>query len=676
MNKKLFFIITIIISLFFIEPIYAENINNLEKKWEVRDEEGYQYDYMAENHYLRFSSTGFVSYDKFTGEKKEVEFEDGAYTYHYYENNQILVISTGENTANAKIYLYDDNLNVIKETDLGNLIIDYCKNLDSNYIIVSGNITEGNGMNRIVYYLDHQGNIYKQHELLTISSTHPYREYFESGKDVFADEQNNTYYLDNYKIVPYNLNADGTYTILKSNKLIKYDTNGTKITEVTIPNAKDTKIAKYNGKYYLESGIYTKEPDPNSNNTRTYIRLRIHLYDEGLNLLNTVELPQNEESYTLATTIGYSRGNHSIGVKNNQVYATVMRMNSSYDYTYNLNEDLTYTTEIKRNEQYGVLFLKSYLSNNQYKFPYYTKDDSVVKKIIKKKNNNQQISNVYYKKDGNNYIASILYEKHDGYDNDYKEYNKLELVYYDSKYNEIFSKLIYDWTLTQTNSCNGQIVANAVDILDNYIVLLANNNEENFFIIYDRAGNQVRDLTSDINDPYLSFHYVFSDPNGIFVEFSRQDYMCEFGVTQDNSQDGEVLPEILTGDEDRTVYHMLYYEFGSFLVKTKVIGGGGSIHASENSAREGAEVTFTITPDEGYVLGSVKVTDANGNTVIFNGNTFTMPSSDVLIEAEFVLAEQKVNPNTSDIAIATIFLITIAAGTIYIIQKKKFNFLK
>ncbi|MCD8100415.1 MAG: S-layer homology domain-containing protein, partial [Oscillospiraceae bacterium] len=67
---------------------------------------------------------------------------------------------------------------------------------------------------------------------------------------------------------------------------------------------------------------------------------------------------------------------------------------------------------------------------------------------------------------------------------------------------------------------------------------------------------------------------------------------------------------------------------------------GGTVSFSSTSAAAGRTVTVTVTPDEGYVLASLTVTDADGNTieVTDNGNgtySFTMPSSEVTVTPVF-----------------------------------------
>ncbi|MBU5433018.1 S-layer homology domain-containing protein [Intestinimonas sp. MSJ-38] len=67
----------------------------------------------------------------------------------------------------------------------------------------------------------------------------------------------------------------------------------------------------------------------------------------------------------------------------------------------------------------------------------------------------------------------------------------------------------------------------------------------------------------------------------------------------------------------------------------------GTIKADKSSAAKDSTVTITVTPDKGYELGKLTVTDKNGKTisVTAKGNgqyTFTMPASGVTVTASFV----------------------------------------
>ncbi len=126
---------------------------------------------------------------------------------------------------------------------------------------------------------------------------------------------------------------------------------------------------------------------------------------------------------------------------------------------------------------------------------------------------------------------------------------------------------------------------------------------------------------------------------------------------------GEVL-----GDENGCYDDKILYFSADYLVETKT-DGNGEVKASRVRANDGDAIEFTVTPKEGYVLGEVKVTDSNGNVVIFTDYKFTMPSADVLIEATFI----PINPNTSAISVTLIVILSIIFGIGLIVAIKKFK---
>ena len=70
-------------------------------------------------------------------------------------------------------------------------------------------------------------------------------------------------------------------------------------------------------------------------------------------------------------------------------------------------------------------------------------------------------------------------------------------------------------------------------------------------------------------------------------------------------------------------------------------GRNGSVSVSPKNASKGTTVTITVTPDAGYVLDELTVTDKNGDAIRLTNKgdgkyTFTMPRSKVTIEAAFV----------------------------------------
>ena len=115
------------------------------------------------------------------------------------------------------------------------------------------------------------------------------------------------------------------------------------------------------------------------------------------------------------------------------------------------------------------------------------------------------------------------------------------------------------------------------------------------------------------------------------------------------------------------INHIVQKYILSYNVTSKTDGNGIIKVKEKFSASE--KVLFEIIPNEGYKIDKIVVTDSSGNILTFHENTFTMPSTDVKIEATFIKEEK--NPDTSDIAILACIIIIIlgSAGTIYSTRK-------
>ena len=74
----------------------------------------------------------------------------------------------------------------------------------------------------------------------------------------------------------------------------------------------------------------------------------------------------------------------------------------------------------------------------------------------------------------------------------------------------------------------------------------------------------------------------------------------------------------------------------------------------KTSAKQGDTVTITVTPNDGYKLDKLTVTDAKGNTIAATKKsdgtyTFTMPSSKVSVKADFVKADTASDSRFTDV---------------------------
>lgn len=124
-------------------------------------------------------------------------------------------------------------------------------------------------------------------------------------------------------------------------------------------------------------------------------------------------------------------------------------------------------------------------------------------------------------------------------------------------------------------------------------------------------------------------------------------------------------------------YSLVVAEFSiKFNVEAKT-DGNGTINISSVKNFSNDEILFEIVPNEGYVLSSVKVIDAEGNEITFTKNSFVMPSKDVIVKASFKKIEEDSveNPNTltSGIIHLVILLIIVTISLGYFYKKIKYS---
>lgn len=208
--------------------------------------------------------------------------------------------------------------------------------------------------------------------------------------------------------------------------------------------------------------------------------------------------------------------------------------------------------------------------------------------------------------------------------------------------------LIFEKTFDEYNSFL------SVKIVANYIVVSALDytTDEVVILILDFNGNILQKITDS-----KYFDIGAGDTNFMVINAQEIGYgLCENSSAKLISY---------------TCYKFYNEVFYLPLNVTTKVSFGGKIIVGDGKYRQGEVVTFKVVPDDGYVLGLVKVTDSTGKEVIFKTDTFNMPSADVTIEAEFVVS----NPITKDIAIIVLLLVSIIAGIIMIRQSKKIRWL-
>ncbi len=240
-----------------------------------------------------------------------------------------------------------------------------------------------------------------------------------------------------------------------------------------------------------------------------------------------------------------------------------------------------------------------------------------------------------------------------------------------------------------------------VRIIDDYAAIIAKKKGGSDLLIFDKKGNLVQKISTTSNYSKIidtergfiiaqnscelllgaahtnitlkqnSSNLTQGSKSPVNIQYGYLDPCCKIGPsTGGGYQSPETDSQGTRLCKDNHEVYYLYHD-----IKTIVSEGKGTIEVI-NHQKPGVPVTFVVKPEEGYVLGIVKVTDSLGNVVYFTDYTFTMPSADVTIEVTFVKAEQKENPKTADIAITLIIIGAIFSGFMLIINKRKKDFLK
>ena len=111
--------------------------------------------------------------------------------------------------------------------------------------------------------------------------------------------------------------------------------------------------------------------------------------------------------------------------------------------------------------------------------------------------------------------------------------------------------------------------------------------------------------------------------------------------------DEDLTPPEKPSEEPEDFPSFIFFIYDIFTEDTE----NGNILIGESRAVVGQTVTFTVTPDDGYVLETLTVTDVKGNELPVDMNedgsySFTMPFSAVTIRAGFAKAEDETVPCT------------------------------
>lgn len=201
-------------------------------------------------------------------------------------------------------------------------------------------------------------------------------------------------------------------------------------------------------------------------------------------------------------------------------------------------------------------------------------------------------------------------------------------------------------------------------------------------LVYDKRGELVQTITDGSIHTSLvpsESGFITSSLNGLPEILGVYKHIVDNFIYEGEEKTIEISEEVLINILNYMIEILeevpIRTNHKTWYIKSDIkvfVEGKGQIEVIENSTM-GEYVEFKVIPKEGYVLSKIHITDANGNVVTYTGNTFTMPSHDVTIEAEF---KRVSNPATSTFAIIGIILITLISLYFIITNRKKADWLK
>ena len=207
---------------------------------------------------------------------------------------------------------------------------------------------------------------------------------------------------------------------------------------------------------------------------------------------------------------------------------------------------------------------------------------------------------------------------------------------------------------------NGQEVANPVDLeAGTYTVEVSADNcavfNPNITITADTATHTQTIVMTYLPADYTKVNEAIAKANALnkndYKDFSGVEAAVNAVVRDKNITEQADVDAMAQAIED-AIKGLVRKSSGSsrprYDVTTPSKPENGSVTVDPERARSGSRVTVTVTPDSGYKLGELVVTDKDGKKLELtdkgNGQyTFTMPSGKVEVAAEFV-KEVEVSP--------------------------------
>lgn len=612
--------------------VNASNIDKLELKWSITESIPNVSDsYLTNNKIFFKNDTVLYSYDKDGNKSESMDYKEYFSVVQLDDDELILVFSN-------KLLLINEELKEVNSVYVTGTIEYFFVN-DDSLLVFSSNLSKPN-IN--IYFERFDANL----ELLNKDDFRLFGGFsVEKKNDVFVvcDYYGNELYIDyNYTFKPVTSLSDGSFLVHYDNYFYKYDKNKKMIASIDLEesgiNQYKFKYYILNDKIYVSSISYVPKTTDSTSSDYGFNYYTIHLYLLNLDLKIVKE---NSISNSNKALKQYAPADYRYGFYLNNGNIYVYDGEALYNRYSKVSDDLSLVT---------VTSLEAVPINNSNSN---MSDSYMISRSINDyldDGTNLYSDFDYYKDDSGKYFV-VAYLWRD-INNRYEK--KSVLFFLDKDYNVLTKKDFSDWDVDDKSlypdyadnyPCFAKMYSAKIqEYLSDYLIVSWNTQKGSYIKIFDKKGNIIKDFSGDVSSIHMSPNILFvKDEAIVIVLIENFNFYCPAGISDYSS------------DEDLLGKQILYYDF-PFYIYTKT-DGNGDVQVSKSSQFSGQEIEFIVTPKEGYILEKVKVTDVNGNILVFTDYHFTMPSSDVLIEATFIKIPN--NPNTFDIIILALSVISL-----------------
>lgn len=635
-KKKVLFLLFLFLPFF----VDASNIEDLELKWSiVSDVPEFSVAYITDNKIILKNDKHLYSYNKDGKASVSKSFIDSFSVLQVEDNKLILVLE-------EKIVLLNEDLEEIGNFNFDGILAEYYINGDS--LLLFSCVRNDSNVKVLFYRFNFNLDVLNEDSFdfygnISIN--------LKDDKYIIEDSYDNLLYVDDdYVIAPMEKLDDGSFFVYNNNYFYKYDKNKKLIKTV---NFEDSGIEQYKFYHYvLNNKIYVSSVSLLANTSlKGYYFYTIHLYllDYDLTILKESTISNSTKSLKQYSPTDYY---YNLYLNEGGIYLYDGR--ALYDRYTRISEDLSLTTVTSEE---AVPENSSSTGNVSIR----TKIRNAIS-TISEPNAYFSYSFSYIENSDSGYIVSGVWSRSGSTKYEFQN----ELIFLDEKFNVKSRVVVDEWssideTLYPEYSSEYPCIDKRMDsqiseYRSDYIVYVGNSASSSIIRIYDKKGNVIKDFSKDVTNIHMGPLELSVKDNAIFVGLVENfELFCPSGMKDSIDYYDDYYYEPVL------VKQVLYYDF-PYNIFT-IVDGKGTITVSKSSEFSGNEIQFEVKPEDGYELKEVKVTDANGNVVVFTDYKFTMPSADVTIESVFVPE----NPDTSDI----VFIIVLFAIGIFVVLRIK-----